>query len=269
MKACHSGRTYGASRTWPGAPCGSARKAKRSAPRVGREWQERERVEERGEAIDREAREWGDEGQRDPERVRPEADREQPAFLTDAARGRVIADEPLIMRRVQKDTGEGHRDEHRTEAVDDERGGRAALREDVLVDERRREGNDPDGDQQQEIEIEEAPIDAPAVLEQRVVVHPDDAYREEAHEVRRIGRPEPQERGGKVGGLGSYAELEDEQGRRDGEHAATQRVEPAAAHEPSLNEQQEQTTASARQRCRGSTLRPAGPLQGHVRATGG
>src|SRR5947207_12933994 len=202
MKACHSGRTYGASRTWPGAPCGSARKAKRSAPRVGREWQERERVEERGEAIDREAREWGDEGQRDSERVRPEADREQPAFLTDAARGRVIADEPPIMRRVQKDTGEGHRDEHRTEAVDDERGGRAALREDVLVDERRREGNDPDGDQQQEVEIEEAPIDAPAVLEQGGVVHPVDAYRKEAQEDGGLARPKRKGRAGRAVGLG-------------------------------------------------------------------
>src|SRR5437588_12311261 len=92
MKACHSGRTYGASRTWPGAPCGSARKAKRSAPRVGREWQERERVEERGEAIDGEAREWGDEGQRDHERVSPEADWEQPDFHTDTERGHGIGD---------------------------------------------------------------------------------------------------------------------------------------------------------------------------------
>src|SRR5204862_4748810 len=143
--------------------------------------------------------------------------------------------EQLSMRRGQKYTGEGHRDEHRTESVDYERGGRAALREDVLVDERRREGNDPDGDQQQEVEIEEAPIDAPAVLEQRVVVHPDDAYREEAHEVRRIGRPEPQERGGKVGRLRRHAELEHEQGWRDREHAVTERVGPARAHEPRLN----------------------------------
>ena len=224
---------------------------------MGREWQERERVEERGEAIDGEAREWGDEGQRDPERVRPEADREQPAFLTDAARGRVIADEPLIMRRVQKDTGEGHRDENRTEAVDDKRGGRAALREYVLVDERRREGNDPDGDQQQEVEIEEAPIDAPAVLEQRVVVHSDDAYREEAHEVRRIGRPEPQERGGKVGRLRRHAELEHEQGCRDREHAVTERFEPARAHEPSLNEQHHRFGAAAMQGLDASTGRAA------------
>ncbi len=53
-------------------------------------------------------------------------------------------------------------DEEPTEPVHDERWGRALLREDVLVDERGRERNDPDRDQKQEVQIQKASVDAPA-----------------------------------------------------------------------------------------------------------
>src|SRR6266550_6118781 len=195
-----------------------------------RQWQQRERVEERGEAIDRKTGDRRDEGQRDAEAVRREAYRKQPALLADAARLPRIADEPLIVRGVEKDAGEGHRDEDRTESVDDERGRRAVLREDVLTDQRGRKRNDPDGDQQQEVEVEEAPVDALAVLEERVVIHPDDADGEEAHEVGRIRRPQSQERSAQIGCVGGYTKLEDEESSRDREDAVAECFEPARPH---------------------------------------
>ena len=102
----------------------------------------------------------------------------------------MVADEPPIVRRVEKDAGEGDRDEHRTEPVDDERRGGAVLREDVLTDQRGGEWDDPDGDQEHEVQVEKAPVHALAVLEQSVVVHPDDADREKAHEVGGVCRPQ-------------------------------------------------------------------------------
>src|SRR5207247_9181765 len=98
------------------------------------------------------------------------------------------------------------------------------------------EREDPHGDQEQKVQVEEAPVDARAVLEKGVVIHPDDADREEAHEVRRVGRPEAQERGGQIGRVSWHAELQDEQRRRDREDAVAEGLEPTRAHRPSLNE---------------------------------
>ena len=142
----------------------------------------------------------------------------------------------MIVGRIEKDAGERERDEDRPEPVDDERGRGAVLGQDVLIDERCRERDDPHGDQEQKVQVEEAPVDARAVLEKGVVIHPDDADREEAHEVRRVGRPEAQERGGQIGRVSGHAELQDEQRRRDREDAVAEGLEPARAHRPSLNE---------------------------------
>ena len=77
-------------------------------------------------------------------------------------------------RGVEEDAAECDRDEQRTESVYDEGRGCAMLGEDVPTDERRREWHDADGDEEQQIQIEERPIRTLAVLEQRVVIDPDD-----------------------------------------------------------------------------------------------
>ena len=105
------------------------------------------------------------------------------------ATGRTIAHEPVIVRRIEKHAGERDRDEDGTQPVDDECRCRVMVREDVLTDQRRGKRDDPDGDQQQQVQVQKAPIDALAMLEQRVVIDPDDADREEADKVGDEHRP--------------------------------------------------------------------------------
>ena len=205
-------------------------------PSARRERQQRERIEERGESIDRKARDRRDEGQRDPEAVRRKAYRKQPALLADAARLRCIAHESLIVRRVEKDTGEGDRDEDRTESVNDERRCGTVLREDVLANQRCWERDDPDGDQQHQVQVEKSSIDAPAMLEQSVVIHPDDADREEAHKVGGIRWPQPEKRSAQISRVLGYAQLEYEEGCRNREDAVAECFEPTRAHASSLTE---------------------------------
>ena len=103
-------------------------------------------------------------------------------------------------------------------------------REDVAADERGRERHDADRHEQEQVQIEEPPVDALAVLEQGVVIHPDDADGEEAHEVSRIRRPQPHERTAQIARVGGYAQLEHEQRCGDREDAVTECFEPARPH---------------------------------------
>jgi len=208
-------------------------------PRARRERQDRERIEERGEAVDRKTRDRCHERQRDAEGVRREAYWKQPALFPNATRRRSISDEPLIVGRVEKDTGEGHCDEDRTKSVDDERRGGTLLGEDVPADQRGGKRDDPNGDQQQEVQVQKSPVDAPAVLEEGVVIHPDDADGEEAHEVGGIRWPQPDERGAQIGRVLGHAELEYEERCRDREDAVAECFEPTRAHTSSLNEPEE------------------------------
>ena len=68
------------------------------------------------------------------------------------------------------------------------------------------------------------------MLEQRVVIDPDDADREEAHEVSGIRGPEMQERATQIGRLSRHAQLEHEQRSRDREDAVTECFEPTRPH---------------------------------------
>jgi hypothetical protein len=204
-----------------------------------RERQQRERVEERGESINPKTRDRRDERKRDPEAVRRKAYREQPAFLADAARLRRIAHEPLIVRRIEKHTGEGDRDENPAESVDNERRRGTVLREDVLANQRCWERDDPDGDQQHQVQVEKSSIDAPAMFEQSVVIHPDDADREEAHEVGGIRWPQPEKRSAQISRVLGYAQLEYEEGCRNREDAVAECFEPTRAHASSLTEPEE------------------------------
>jgi hypothetical protein len=110
------------------------------------------------------------------------------------------------------------------------------LRQNVLADERSRERHDPDGDQEEKVQIQEAPVHAPAMLEEGVVIHPDDADGEEADEIGGVRGPQPKERAGKVGRVGRHAKLEDEEGSSYRKDAVAERLEPARAHAASLNE---------------------------------
>src|SRR5207237_8875837 len=141
----------------------------------------------------------------------------------------------LIVRSIEKDPSEGDRDQYCSKPVDDQCRGGAAVREDVLVDKRRWEGNDPDGDEQHEIQVEKPTVHPLAVLQQRVVIHPDDADGEEAHKVGGIRRPEAKQGADEISCVRGHAQLEDKERSGDREDAIAEGLEAARSHGPSLN----------------------------------
>ena len=62
------------------------------------------------------------------------------------------------------------------------------------------------------------------------MIHPDDAEREEAHEVGGICRPQPHERSRQIGRVGGHAQFKHEQRSGDREDAVTESFEPARPH---------------------------------------
>jgi hypothetical protein len=94
------------------------------------------------------------------------------------------------------------------------------------------EGDRDREEQQQQVDEQQRPVDLGEVLEQRVVVDPDDADGKEADGVGRVGRPLMAQQGGQrlaVARSGD-GQVQGEQGDGHGEHAVAERLEPSALH---------------------------------------
>lgn len=99
----------------------------------------------------------------------------------------------------------------------------------ILREQRRGEREHRGAEQQHEVVDEQPVVGAADVVEHRVVVRPDDAHLQEAHDERDVDRPLVQERAGERSLakrlLARHAQVEHEQRDDDGEHAVTERLD--------------------------------------------
>ena len=141
---------------------------------------------------------------------------------------------------VEEDRGRGERD-----PVRDRR--RAPVTgPDVGREQSRRERNEGDAEQEEDVDEEEDAVDAAELPQDRVVVHPDDPDGEEADRVADVGGPEPDKlvREAVLAELGNL-DVQDEQRRGDREHAVGERLQPGGRH---LKERLEPDRQTRRQR---------------------
>jgi hypothetical protein len=119
----------------------------------------------------------------------------------------------------------------------DERGGPRILVADVFGDQPRRERDERHHHQERDVQEQERPVRSLDLRHHGVVVHPDDPDRQEAHHVPGVRGPGASElrcRWALVRDLG--IDVQDQQGRRDREHAVGERLETTRPHRRSLLE---------------------------------
>ena len=99
----------------------------------------------------------------------------------------------------------------------------------AIGEQARRERDQRDEHQQDQVEHHQRAVRAGDAVELRVVVHPDDADRQEADDVGRVVGPLLGERGREAAG-GADLEVQHEQRYRDGEDAVAEGLEPGPVH---------------------------------------